>query len=360
MANLRILELVRGFFKITLMVVGAWFLVHFFALLGFFIALAHIILWFFFPKSTICASCMSKKEGEYCKTCNKIKEKQEGTYAKTLKSAWRTSFYMIMISVLSVGLVYVESKVLQGIVSPPSEKTVSFVIPSQAQYMKGEIFGMEIKLAGIETPINAIQADIGFDKERLEVVDISTKGSFASVFLQKEYNNDLGYARLSGGLPNPGFNGPDGLFGTIYFKSKVAGLAQVFFLETSLVLANDGDGTNVIKEYSTISYLITPEEVPLDTQQLQHSLLLNDVLGTQDETEEQILLFEQEDENVLGIQDALGEDVKGLGDIQEDDTSLMKFLHILESFDTFILNILEKIFTFFDSQISNILNHVDE
>ena len=53
------------------------------------------------------------------------------------------------------------------------------------------------------------------------------------------------------------------------------------------------------------------------------------------------------------------EKVKGLTEIQDDDTLLIKLLHILESFDTFILNILENIFTFFDSQISNLLNSVD-
>lgn len=359
MANLPILKLFTGFFKIIIMFIGAWFLVHFFALLGVFVSIAHVILWSFFPKSAICVSCLSKRDGEYCKVCKKTKDKTEGTHPKSFLSVVYTSVLFLLVSILSVGIVYLESKLLNQVLHPVSEKTVSFVIPSKNQYKTGEIFGMDIKLSGIETPINAIQADIGFDRERLEVVDISTKGSFATVFLQKEYNNDLGYARLSGGLPNPGYNAPEGHFGTIYFKSKLAGLAQVFYLDSSLVLANDGKGTNVIKEYSTVSYLITPDLVPQDVQDLQHSLLLDDILGVQDESEEQILLFETSDTNVLGIEDFNNLDIKGT-EIQEGDSLGHKFLHLLESFDNFILSVLREVFTFFDSQIFNLFRKGNE
>jgi len=353
MSSLPIIKLFTGFFKIIIMFIGAWFLVHFFALLGIFVSIGHVILWFFFPKSTICFSCLSKRDGEYCTICKKTKFKEEGTHPKSFLSVLYTSILFLIISILSIGIVYLESKLLNIILHPVSEKTVSFVIPSKNQYMTGEIFGMDIKLYGIETPINAIQADIGFDKERLEVVDISTKGSFATVFLQKEYNNDLGYARLSGGLPNPGYNAPEGLLGTIYFKSKVAGLAQVFYLDSSLVLANDGKGTNVIKEYSTISYLITPELVPQDVQELQHSLVIDDILGVQDETEEQILLFENTNDNVLGLSDFEDLDIKGV-EIQDEESVGRKLLLLLKSFDLFILSVLGEVFSFFDSQISNL------
>ena len=353
MANLPVLKLITGFFKIILMTIGAWFLVHFFALSGVFVSIAHTLLWFFFPRSTICVKCVGKKEGYYCKLCNQTKESNNSNHAKSLKAAIYSSFILLILSIISIGVIYLESKILNSILYPISEKTVSFVIPSQSQYMIGEIFPMEIKLVGIEKTINAIQADLGFDKERLEVVDISTKGSFANVFLQKEYNNELGYARLSGGLPNPGFNAPEGVFGTVYFKSKVAGLAQVFFLDTSLVLANDGSGTNVLKEYSTISYLITPERVAQDTEVLQQQLLINDVLGAEEEGDEQILLFDNTN-NVLGTKDISDLDVRGLEDIDEDDSIGFKLLHILESFDSFILGILNNIFTFIDSQLSNL------
>ena len=352
MANLSIVKLFTGFFKLVFIFIGAWFLVHFFALLGIFVSIAHVITWFFFPKSTICVSCIAKREGEVCTICKKSVSKIEGSYPKSFFSVLYSSFIFIIISILSIGIVYLESILLNRILHPVSERTVSFVIPSKNQYSKGEIFGMQIKLSGIETPINAIQTDIGFDKERLEIVNISTKGSFATVFLQKEFHNDLGYARLSGGLPNPGFNGPEGLFGTIYFRSKVAGLAQVFYLDSSLVLANDGDGTNVIKEYGSVSYLITPQQVPQDIQDLQESLLLEDILGAQEYTANQILLFDN-DESVLGTQENPVVNIKGLENM-ERSSFIYRTLLLLITFDNFILSVLGDVFRFLDYQIFNI------
>ena len=89
-------------------------------------------------------------------------------------------------------------------------------------------------------PINAIQADLGFNPEKVEVVDISTQNSFANIFIQKEINNETGYARLTGGLPNPGFFSDRGIFGTVFFRGKQPGVVKIDFLPSSMVLANDG------------------------------------------------------------------------------------------------------------------------
>lgn len=346
MSNLTIGKLLIGFFKLVLVFIGSWFLVHFFALLGIFVSIAHIITWFFFPKSTICISCITKKDGEYCKHCKKNLSKVEGTYPKRFLSVIYSSFIFFLVSLFSIAAVYVESRILKNVLYPINDKTVSFVIPSINQYKTGELFSMEIRLTGIETPINTVQADIGFDKDKLEILEISTKGSFATIFLQKEFNNDLGYARLSGGLPNPGYSGSNGLFGIVYFKSKSAGLAEVHYLDSTLVLANDGKGSNILKEYSTISYLITPEQVPNDEQELQKGLIMQSVLGIEDKADDQILLFETTNNSVLGATDLENTEVKGLDDVDEGNSIFDNLLHILESFDTFILTVLTSILEF--------------
>ena len=323
--------------KLLLLIVLTYLFVHIFALLGIFISIGYLIWWLFYPKYSVCFSCRVKKVGEYCNICKSTVTDSFARYPKTLASAMINVIMILLVSLLSIFAIFIEYRVLTSIAQPVSPKTVSFVIPSDSQYRVGEIFPLKIQLAGIEVPINAIQADIGFDKERLEVVEVSTKDSFATVFLQKEMNNELGYARLSGGLPNPGFNAPSGLFGTVYFKAKKAGLAQVYFLDTSLVLANDGKGTNVIKDFSVMSYLITPEELPIDEQEIQNTLILENVLGVEEEkNQNQILLFEENGEsNVLGVEDTeLGDAFEGV----EEKTFIDTILEVLTKIDLFIID----------------------
>lgn len=340
--------------KLILLLLLTWLLVHIFALLGVFVAVGFFIWWIFYPKFSLCFSCRVKKVGEYCNVCKSTVHSNTDRYPKSLKSALFNSSLILLMSFLSLIVVYIENSILQSIQNPKSPKTVSFVIPSEAQYRTGEIFPLKIQLTGIEVPINAVQADIGFDKERIEVVDISTKDSFATVFLQKEINNDLGYARISGGLPNPGFNAPSGLFSTVYLRGKKPGLAQIYFLDTSLVLANDGKGTNVIKEFSTMSYLITPEQLPTDELELQNTLILENVLGLEEEgTKDQILLF-AEDENfdeVLGI-----ESFKDAELIESVETKNIfdTILEILTEIDLFIMDRISWILSFFNITVPGI------
>lgn len=167
---------------------------------------------------------------------------------------------------------------------------------------------MKIEITGIETPINAVQADLGFDASKLEVTHISTQGSFADIFIQKEINNEVGFARLTGGLPNPGFFSDRGLFGTVYFRAKQPGLVVIEFLPTSLVLANDAKGTNVLQKLDQVSYLILPEEISEEEKQMQRDLtrMTSGVLGIEHDTT-QLTFFE--DDQILGVQEDITEDI---------------------------------------------------
>lgn len=152
-------------------------------------------------------------------------------------------------------------------------KSVSFVIPAKGQYKLGEVFSVKIEIDGVKTPINAVQADLAFDPARVEAVEVSTENSFADIFIQKEIDNQKGYVRLTGGLPSPGFSGEKGLFGTVFFKSKTPGIAKIEFLPTSMVLANDNKGTNVLKDFAQISYLILPEKISQQEENSQKAIL---------------------------------------------------------------------------------------
>ena len=173
--------------------------------------------------------------------------------------------------IATIILVALASWILINILS--TRQTASFIIPPKGQYKLGEIFSMNIEVDNIKNPINVVQADLKFDPDKIEVVNISTKNSFANIFIQKESNNTKGYVRLTGGLPNPGWHGTNGLFGTVYFKTKQPGLVTIAYLPTSLVLANDGQGTNILKSRPSFSYLILPDKISTEEEKAQTKLL---------------------------------------------------------------------------------------
>ena len=252
----------------------SWVGVHVVAVFGIFLAVAIPILYLFFNPAIPCF---------WCRIAGVAHRGHHSLIDAGL---------MVLATGAAIGLVYLESHALAYFGFPPTAKTVSFVIPTRNQYKLGEVFPMKIEVSGAKQPVNAVQADIGFDPGKLEVVNITTDESFAKLFVQKEFNNTLGYARLTGGLPNPGFSGEIGTFGTVYFRGKVAGLAEVTFLPTSMVLANDGRGTNVLKDFAIASYLIAPEKISATEQELQQSLIASNtpVLGA--ETQPQLTFYD--------------------------------------------------------------------
>jgi len=289
---------ITNFFKIIVFLFLSWILVHFFAAFGVFVAFAYPIWGLFAPQRLSCLSCQFIKEGQSCPLCGKTKVAGEPPSPKSFRSIILNGLLILVLSFLSLGLVILEGRLLFSLGFPPTAKTVSFLIPSRGQYRLEEIFPMKIEIAGIKTPVNAVQADIGFDPQRLEVVEISTEDSFADIFIQKEINNEVGYARLTGGLPNPGFFSSHGVFGTIFFKGINPGITKVEFLPSSLVLVNDGRGTNVLKDLVKASYLILSERISQGEETQQEALMEPIVLG---EKIEQTQMKFYEEGQVLGI-----------------------------------------------------------
>ena len=326
-------------FNILKWLVYSWFLTHFLAFFGIFFAVSYPVWWLFIPDRTICFSCRVLKAGEYCRLCHRTKNNGDGIFPKTILSSVGNGSLILIFSLISLGVVYLESQLLFKLGFPPTPKTVSFVIPNKGQYRIGEIFPVKINITGIKTPINSVQADLGFDSSKVSVQDISTEGSFANIFIQKELNNNNGYARLTGGLPSPGFFADHGFFGTAYFKALTPGVVKIEFLPTSMVLANDKKGTNVLKDFASVSYLILPEEISKEEYELQKEISLNSsVLG----------------ENSENTQIKFYEENRVLGDQAEKEIQIAKkfnlfrlILNGFEKIDRFILDIWGKIINIF-------------
>ena len=291
------------------------------------------------PKQTACFLCRAGREGEKCFFCRRLIKKSENISPASLSSAIFNGVLILVFSIVSIGIVYGESQILFKLGFPPTPKTVSFIIPTKDQYRLEEIFPMKIEITGIKKPINAVQADLGFEASKLEVTDVSTDNSFANIFVQKEINNEGGFVRLTGGLPNPGFFSDHGLFGTVFFKGKSPGVVKIEYLPSSMVLANDGRGTNVLKDLASVSYLILPEKISEEEEEMQKQISFkSEVLG--ESTNNTQMKFYEEG-SVLGAK--VKEEIQ-----KEKQFNLFKmFLEGLEKVDRFVLEQWGKIFNVF-------------
>lgn len=170
---------------------------------------------------------------------------------------------------------------------PFSPAFVALPLPT---YRPGETFPLKIEVENVSHSINAVQLELSYDPAYLEVLNVSTVGSFASVFLDKEIDNERGQFKLSGGIPSPGFKGPRGLFATVIFHARQTGPAQVKFLPSSQIFLNDGKGTNVLKNFQTVGFVISPNGLSQREEEKQKKDILGaHVLGAQS-SREQIFL----------------------------------------------------------------------
>lgn len=333
----------RPIFIILLMVpiiVLSFIFVHVFAVLGIFVAVAYPIWWIIFPRKTPCFFCRFSNPGEICFACKEPVTIEDRT-PKSFKSLVTNFFFILMITLVSIGTIYLEHIVLEKAGIQLTQPKVEFVIQDKMQYKIGEIFPIALDINSNGVYINAVQTDLSFDPEKVEVQKIDIKESFANIFIQQEINNEDGYLRLTGGLPSPGYNGVEGHFATVYFKSKEAGIFDIQFLPSSMVLANDGSGTNVLKSYPKTSYLIKPEYVTETEQELQNQMLqATNVLGV-DQKDNQMLFFDTYSSDIMGVTD-----IDTTPEEQDTEVSLPKSCwQILLMIDEWIISFFSKIFS---------------
>lgn len=103
--------------------------------------------------------------------------------------------------------------------------------------------------------INAVQSYLTFDPKVLEITSAKTEQSFCKFYPENNYSNEKGTVRLACGAPYPGFKGTNTVQ-SIEFLTKAIKTTDIKSTPDSMVLANDGKGTNLLKEYNSITVKI--------------------------------------------------------------------------------------------------------
>ncbi len=298
----------------------AWLLVHFFSLFGWFLVLAYPLWWLIFPERKICFLCRLQGAGKNCRHCTR--DLKTG-HAMGLGTMLLNMVFILIFTGVSALTVYGEYKLINSYfyVAP---QTAEFNSSSQKTVYQGKLFPLELVVDGIQRPINAVQLDLSFDPLKLEVVDFISKDSFINIFVEKQIDNTVGFVRVTGGIPSPGYDKEVGLFGNLMIRPKEPGVTVIKILPSSAVLLNDGKGTNIMKSTGEYRYLVLPAEDTMETEDQTKETTF--ILGAQTQAREDQFIFYEDDGTMEPVKESSQEELS-----QQTNHWLVEILHSIDS-----------------------------
>ena len=175
-------------------------------------------------------------------------------------------FVSRLVFVLVAAVILVPSSSIVHAQENPDPRASLFFSPKVGHFLVDSTFDVSIFINTDGQEINAVEVDIKFPPDKLQVVSPSTGQSFISIWTsQPTYSNTDGIISFSGGLPYPGINTSSGLISKITFRVKKPGTATLEFSDTSKILANDGRGTNILHTIERAVYTLAsrPPEGPI-------------------------------------------------------------------------------------------------
>ncbi len=125
--------------------------------------------------------------------------------------------------------------------------------PGSGSYAPGATFTVRLSVNSQGQSINAADGTIKFDPSQLTVVSATRSGSIFNLWVtEPTFSNIAGTVPFSGGLPS-GYTGSGGNIMSVTFRAKGSGSTKVSISGGS-VLANDGQGTNVLSSSGSASF----------------------------------------------------------------------------------------------------------
>ncbi len=137
--------------------------------------------------------------------------------------------------------------------------------PSSGTFFLGSTFNASLTLDTGGRAVNAVEVQVKFPPDKLQVANPSIGTSFISIWVTPpSYSNTEGTLIFRGGVPNPGIITSNGVISTATFRARDTGEAELEYIATSQVLANDGKGTNILisRGIARFTIIIPPPEGP--------------------------------------------------------------------------------------------------
>ena len=131
-------------------------------------------------------------------------------------------------------------------VSHAASAATLYISPSAGQYSVGQKFSEDVMVDSAGQSINAVSGTISFYPSTVHVLSISESSSIVNFWAtQPSFSNETGTIDFEGVVLNPGFSGSAGNIITVTFIAEAPGQNPLSFTAGS-VLANDGEGTNIL------------------------------------------------------------------------------------------------------------------
>jgi hypothetical protein len=140
--------------------------------------------------------------------------------------------------------------------------TIFFSTPAK-QVFEGDRLTVDVKVQSASQSINAVSGAISFPLNLVNVASVSKDKSIITLWTRepKALRNQISF---EGVVLNPGFQGSSGTLFQINLVAKKAGTVSLNFTEGA-ILANDGQGTNLLAGLGSTSFRVIPGEIPSAT-----------------------------------------------------------------------------------------------
>ncbi len=149
------------------------------------------------------------------------------------------------------------------------------VVPTFGSVTVGDNIKVKLVLSSANQSANAVSGKVSFSKELLTLNSISKSDSLISLWpVEPTYSNSNGSASFEGVVLN-GYKGSSGTVLTLFFKAKASGNAVIKFSDAS-VLANDGQGTQILSGTGESRFDISDVKEKPDSNVVQQTSNLND------------------------------------------------------------------------------------
>jgi hypothetical protein len=136
--------------------------------------------------------------------------------------------------------------------------------PSAVSVAAGDTFVERVLATSPTQAANAVSGTLSFPTDLFSVVSTSKANSVLTLWVQDpSFSNSDGTVDFSGVVPNPGFTGSGTVF-SVTFQAKQAGQGTISFL-ASAILANDGNGTDILSGTNSSNVTVTNAPTPIPT-----------------------------------------------------------------------------------------------
>jgi hypothetical protein len=139
-----------------------------------------------------------------------------------------------------------------------------YLSPSFGSGSVGKTFAVTVYVSSKDA-INAASGVVSFPNDQLELVSLTKTGSIFNLWVaEPSFSQSAGTFSFEGIILNPGYTGTAGKIVWANFRIKAAGSAKLSFT-SGAVLANDGEGTNILSGFGSATFNLVDSGAPKPT-----------------------------------------------------------------------------------------------